>query len=157
MSFGDVSFPNFGPLRAKCALSVNFYGKGCSDVYQTIRSTVESYNPEPSNPGPGGTYALIGAIDGQTVRATRTTPVKKFVDDIIFEAQSPEQSNGDGCTIKARSRSQTPSVKDFGTNFCNMWNVLKAVEGEDFAYTVDTSVCAGFNTPDDPKTNCEKY
>jgi hypothetical protein len=52
---------------------------------------------------------------------TRTTPVKKYVDDIAFEFSQ----TGADCLVKARSRSQTLSYYDYATNYCNMWNPLK--------------------------------
>lgn len=47
-----------------------------------MESTIKKFTPEPDAKG---TYAIKESSPNNYIWATRTTPVKKYVDDIIFE------------------------------------------------------------------------
>ena len=80
------------------------------------------WHPEPNA---GGDYELWDATEEESIWATRTTPVKNYVDDVLFEFfGDPTDFRVPGCTVKAKSRSQSLSVYDYNTNYCNMWNVI---------------------------------
>ena len=120
-----------------------------------MKDAVETWHPEPKA---NGTYALWDVTEEESIWVTRTTPVKKYVDDIMFEYfGNPDDFQEKGCTVKAKSRSQTLSYYDYDTNFCNMWNVMAQVEGADSESlkALSTSECKW--VPEDPKTTCAKY
>lgn len=114
----DISdFPAFDWSHANCAMQATYPGKECTEIFSTMKDLLTKY--QAGDPGKG-IYAFKEYVDDRYFWMTRTTPVRKYVDDIAFEfAQSC-----DGCTIKARSRSQSLSYYDYSTNYCNMWNPL---------------------------------
>ena len=64
-----------------------------------MKDSIEMWHPEPNA---GGEYALWDAIEEQRIWATRTTPVKNYVDDILFEYfGEPGDFRAKGCTVKA--------------------------------------------------------
>ena len=116
-----------------------------------MKDKIEIWHPEPFA---NGTYSLFNGIEDEMLWVTRTTPKKHYVDDILFEYfGDPKDFRAKGCTVKAKSRSQTFSIYDYDTNFCNMWNVLKEVEGTNIK--IDTSECK--YKPDDPEVTCKTY
>ena len=138
-------FPSFDSLHANCALSATF-ADDCSTVFANIESTVKSF----SAGGPSkGLYAIKEEGSGDYVWTTRTTPVSKYVDDIIFEVVSG--SNG-GCTVNGKSKSESLSYYDYSTNYCNMWNVYNTVGG---ASKLTPTECSW--QPDDATVTCAKY
>ena len=87
-----------------------------------MKDSIEMWHPEPNA---GGDYELWDATEEESIWATRTTPVKNYVDDVLFEFfGDPTDFRVPGCTVKAKSRSQSLSVYDYNTNYCNMWNVI---------------------------------
>ena len=48
-----------------------------------MKDAVETWHPEPN--GANGTYAIWDVTEDESIWATRTTPIKKYVDDILFE------------------------------------------------------------------------
>ena len=116
-----------------------------------MKDSIEMWHPEPNA---GGDYELWDAIEEERIWATRTTPVKKYVDDVLFEFfGDPTDFRVPGCTIKAKSRSQSLSVYDYNTNYCNMWNVINQVTGEQG--DIDVSECAWPSKT--PEVDCLKY
>ena len=72
-----------------------------------------------------GTYKFKEDKNGDYVWGTRTTPVKQYVDDVMFLVQQGSDSNGT-CHVVGKSRSQVTSLYDYETNFCNLYNVLRS-------------------------------
>ena len=70
-------------LHAHCALSVTFPDVSCLTAFNKMKDAVETWHPEPN--GANGTYALWDVTEEESIWVTRTTPIKKYVDDIIFE------------------------------------------------------------------------
>ena len=110
------------------------------------------WQPEPER---GGVYTLWDAVEVEYLWATRTTPVKKYVDDIRWDFfGDSENFNAKGCKITSKSRSRTLSYYDYSTNYCNMWNVLQTIpEAKKTAVTTDSCKWV----PEDPLTICAKY
>lgn len=97
-----------------------------------------------------GIYDFKEQGKNEYIWVTRTTPVKKYVDDIIFEFEQ----KGKDCEVYARSRSQSLSYYDYATNYCNMWNPL-VLSGHKLAGQLNVHDCkfqAG-----DPYDVCKKY
>ena len=66
---------------------------------------------EYENGDPGkGIYKFVDTLENTYFWLTRTTPLKKYVDDIAFELFPT--AFGD-CTVKSRSRSQSLSYYDY--------------------------------------------
>ena len=149
--FGTQSFPKFDSLHAHCAMTMTFPVSSCLDAFNAMKDAVETWTPEPGTAG--GSYALWNSEEELNIWATRTTPVKKYVDDIYFEyTNSTGDFNTKGCTVAAKSRSQSLSYYDYSTNFCNMWNVFQVVKDTGSMAVSDCKFPA-----DDPKTVCAKY
>ena len=94
-----ASFPKFDAFHAHCAMTISFEATSCLDTFNTIKDTVEMWQPEPTA---GGIYNVWLATEEETIWATRTTPVKKYVDDILFEFfGDPKDFRAPGCTVKS--------------------------------------------------------
>ena len=154
MSFitGNKAFPKFDSFHAHCAMTVKFE-TNCLTVFNKMKDAAEEWHPEPKA---GGIYALWDSVEEEQIWVTRTTPTKHYVDDVIFDYfGNPADFETSGCTVQAKSRSQTMSYYDYDTNYCNMWNVLSVVDGEAALKGVKTSDCKW--VPKDPATTCAKY
>ncbi len=137
-------YPSFDALHANCGMQVSFT-TDCDTTYKSIDSTARSFSPGPST----GLYAVKEETSGDYVWVTRTTPVQKYVDDIMFEVVSTTDG---GCTVNAKSRSESLSYYDYDTNYCNMWNVFNTIGG--FS-GLTTNNCSW--VPDVAATTCAKY
>merc|ERR1719209_264946 len=72
-----------------------------------------------------------------SVTGTLTTPIHRYVDDLTFtfvEGSDPT------CLVDAYSVSETLSLLDYGTNYCNLFNLMDG-SGlvNDPAFTEDTN------------------
>jgi hypothetical protein len=140
------NFPSFDAFHANCAIDVIYPGQTCASVYNNMMAVLTKW--QAGDPGKG-IYAFKEVKEGTYIWVTRTTPVKKYVDDIAFEFT---QSTGADCTVNSRSRSQTLSYYDYSTNYCNMWNPI--------TYTGKYANLVYKSCPfpaDDPATVCLKY
>ena len=139
------SFPSFDALHANCAMKAFYPNEACPTTYTNMRNVIISWK----NGDPGkGLYDIKEEKEGSYIWVTRTTPVKRYVDDIIFEFSN----NWSGCNVSSRSRSQSLSYYDYSTNYCNMWNPLKYTG----AFTGLTVSDCKFPA-EDPTTTCNIY
>ena len=69
-------------FHAHCAMTVKFPESSCLQAFNSMKDAVETWHPEPKA---NGTYAIWDAIEEERIWATRTTPVHKYVDDVLFE------------------------------------------------------------------------
>lgn len=76
-------FPKFDSLHAHCGAKAIFKDMNCAnDLFHKIHDTCNiSFKPDYF----GGMYDVKEEKEGEYVWCTRTSPVSKFVDDIIFE------------------------------------------------------------------------
>eukprot|EP00347_Sterkiella_histriomuscorum_P010391 403376478 len=139
-----TDFPSFDMLHANCAMHVTYSNQECSAVLEKLQSTIKDFTPEPKSKG----LYKIKEQDADYVWTTRTTPTKHYVDDIIFELTQ----NGADCQVDSKSRSQTLSIYDYETNYCNMWTVHDAASG--FS-NLTTDHCK--YVPTDPAARCAIY
>ena len=98
MSFitGNGAFPKFDAFHAHCAISIKF-SENCLTVFNKMKEAVEDWHPEPKA---GGTYAVWDITEEEQIWVTRTTPVKKYVDDVIFDYfGNPADFEAPGCTV----------------------------------------------------------
>ena len=127
------------------------YDKACSEVFPGIKTTIESWFGEKSGPAQG-TYALKETDNKTYYWATRKTPTRAFVDDVIFVLFEMSATQ---CKVTGKSRSQSESYYDYETNYCNMWNVLDRSGGTDKINKVTLLQCPW--VPVDPASRCAKY
>ena len=146
-AFADISkFPSFDSFHANCAIEVTYSGKSCATVWASMKDLLTQY--EGGDPGKG-IYAFVDTLENKYFWLTRTTPVKKYVDDIAFEFLPT--ASGD-CIVKSRSRSQSLSYYDYSTNYCNIWNPLKYTAN----FTNEKVTQCPFPASD-PATTCNIY
>lgn len=138
-------FPSFDFAHANCAITASYAGQQCSQVFSSMQSVLQSWVG--GDPGKG-LYDIKEQKADTYFWATRTTPVHRYVDDIAFEFSE----SASGCSVKARSRSQSLSYYDYSTNYCNMWNPIKFTG----AFTI-TSVSDCKFPAEDPSTTCNIY
>ena len=143
-----AKFPDFDSLHANCAMHT-LVSSTCDQAYSTFQNTLTNF----ADPA-GGLYAFVEK-DPNMIWVTRTTPVKKYVDDIRWDFfGNPDNFLVSGCKVTAKSRSRSLSYYDYNTNYCNMWNVFQTVP-EAKSLKVETSECAWI--PEDPVAVCSKY
>lgn len=145
VSASAADFPAFDSQHADCKMTVTYPGMTCDSLYVMMDYEIRSW----SAGGPSdGLYAMVEEQEPSYIWATRTTPVAKYVDDIIFEMSQ----DGNTCVVAARSRSETLSMLDYSTNYCNMWNVLENLGGM-------TAPVLGecVQPPTDPEYTCAIY
>ena len=146
----ESDFPSFSSLHAHCQMTVPLTST-CDAAQAAITTQVGTMSPGVS----GGLYAIKEQANDSYVWVTRTTPVKKYVDDIIFEF--PASSDG-VCAVTAKSQSQTLSYYDYDTNYCNMYNVFKGAAGVGFDVTkVSLQNCKWAPTAAELEATCNKY
>lgn len=139
------SFPDFDAFHADCAMDAT-YPKSCVSIQASMQTILTAYkNGDPGN----GIYEIVESSDLDYIWTNRTTPVAKYVDDILFEFTVTGENE---CVVKSKSRSQTMSVYDYSTNFCNMWNPLMY---SDVFTALNVYHCK--YPADEPETVCQKY
>lgn len=150
LAFAETSDPSGWPsstfMHAHCEIYVT-YAQPCSTVFTEVETTIKTWVPSAHS---NGILSIQSEQAGQFVWMTRTTPVKHYIDDVLFKMTD---SNG-ACDVHAKSRSQTLSVYDYDTNFCNMRNVLKTAGTYTF---VKSANCAYSPTAADEEATCNKY
>ncbi|CDW71084.1 UNKNOWN [Stylonychia lemnae] len=140
-----TDFPEFDIFHANCAMEVTYPSQTCQQAFTAVEKTIREFNPEPDA---NGIYALKESADTDYIWTTRTTPVKKYIDDIIFEFKQ----QGANCIVSSKSRSQTFSIYDYETNYCNIYNVHRYIGG---FTNLKTSQCR--YEPSDPVERCKIY
>ncbi|CAJ1393614.1 unnamed protein product [Effrenium voratum] len=87
----------------------------CDDVMSEMIARVTSDWKDPHN---GGTYSVLSKADGE-LNLQRVTGNKKFTDKMTFTFSQ----EGSQCAVNACSESQSFSIGDFSTNYCNLRNL----------------------------------
>merc|ERR1712080_105065 len=65
-------------------------------------------------------YTVVSTTPDK-ITGEHRTPVARYIDDITFKFLDTEQ----GCSLKGKSSSRTwYAVLDYGTNYCNMRNLM---------------------------------
>jgi len=101
--------------HASCELTVDF-SNSCGDVQTEMKARINGQYNEWHDPHNNGTYAITSS-SGNELATSRLTGDKKYTDLQLFTFTSNAQN---GCTMTACSQSQVFSIKDFGTNYCNL-------------------------------------
>jgi len=118
------------PLHAECdvtwTLSID-----CDEAQQTIVAQMNEWEsnpcPEPVDGKPNGQkckYKHTGD-EGLVTTGTHTTPIHEYIDDLTFTFEVSQSISEDvKCVVKANSISETLSLLDYGTNYCNLYNLM---------------------------------
>ena len=138
-------FPNDSSFHAHCHLSATLANTSCADAKAKADELIKT-NVDTDSEYKG--QMSIHDEGDDWIYSKRLTYNKKYTDDQLFEFVA----DGSGCTINARSQSESLSYLDNGVNYCNMWNVLSRIPG--FS-TCTSSSC--HNDVSDPKTTCARY
>merc|ERR1711928_191245 len=89
---------------------------------------------------------------GNTLKGTHTTPIKLYVDDIMYTFTDA----GDMCNVEGYSTSQLwYAILDYGTNYCNIYNLVEGAnlhKTPSYTETTSDSVCTQYTS-----RNCEVY
>ena len=120
-----ADFPEDNFMHAHC-LAMSAIQMPCVDVFSTFTDSIKS-RAEPAK----GTYALKEESDYGFgyIWATRLGSGGKYTDDVMWEFGDIVEGN---CLIHAKSRSQSISVLDYNTNYCNIFNVFR-MSGLDYS------------------------
>merc|ERR1712079_901074 len=140
-------------LHAECSVKWTV-SIDCEGTQQKIIDQMNLWDNEDCRTQPGDTspngqkclYKHTGS-DGLTTTGTHTTPIHRYVDDLTFKFV-PSDS---GCLVDANSISETLSLLDFGTNYCNLFNLMDGSGlTQDSAYTEDTNdyQCTQYSSAD---------
>ncbi len=100
-------------IHASCEVTVTA-AASCDLVQQEMLARVSGQYAQWHDPHNNGTYSTLPSTEGLMFQ--RITGNKMYTDKIGFDFQS----QGDGCIISGCSESQTTSIGDFSTNYCNM-------------------------------------
>jgi hypothetical protein len=92
---------------------------------------------------------------------THETPTKHYVDNIVFTlaADADDNTQYTSCAGTADSKSEPLSIGDYGTNYCNIYNLLLAAADEGVKYDkfeTSKSKCTNYVEGTMPAT-CDKY
>ena len=136
------SFPSFDSLHAHCAMEVTF-SDSVTNTHAKFTNLLKNFD-DPNS----GIYE-IHSDSGSMLWATRTAIVNDNVDDVEFTFTA----DGDKTKISAKSRSQSLSYYDYYTNYCNMYNVIRAAAG---GYFTTTNITECKWVPDDDR-DCHMY
>ncbi|XP_064647616.1 uncharacterized protein LOC135500237 [Lineus longissimus] len=141
-----------GPLHASCKVKWTF-NQACEDVQKTVVSQINKMQGPDGCEGGGEKcrYKLV-SNEGNVVKATHTTPVKEYVDDLSFTFAGQDKT----CSCDGYSTSETwYAVLDYGTNYCNLNNLITGAGlNKTAGYKEETSdsICTQYSSHD-----CDKY
>jgi len=129
-------------LHASCSVKWTL-SESCASTQTKIVDQMNLWDNEdcgtkPGDESPHGQKCLYKhtGSDGLITYGTHTTPIMRYVDDLTFTFVE----DGSGCLVDAFSQSETLSLLDYGTNYCNLFNLM---DGSglvlDPAFTEDTN------------------
>merc|ERR1712046_237462 len=98
----------------------------CTWVYAMFMDFT-SNNRDPAVPK--GTYTEFKTELHKVWWMVRETANKKYKDDVAFELTAVDENS---CKVNAHSRSQSFSLLDNGVNYCNMSNVLRTIDPDNY-------------------------
>jgi len=129
------------PFHAECSVKWTL-SESCESAQEKIINQMilwdnEDCGTQPGDDKPHGQKCLYKhtGTEGLTTTGTHTTPLHRYVDDLTFTFVP-----GDGCLVDAYSVSETLSLLDFGTNYCNLFNLMDGSGlANDPAFSEDTN------------------
>uniref|UniRef100_A0A3Q4ASB0 Uncharacterized protein n=1 Tax=Mola mola TaxID=94237 RepID=A0A3Q4ASB0_MOLML len=112
-----------GPLHAQC--KVEWYlGIPCKVVYESLVSQIKKWATM-AGCTMGGQRCLykLQSASIHFISAKHTSPFKKYVDNINFRLTSYHFFTY--CHISVGFRSTWYAIRDHGTNYCNLYNLME--------------------------------
>ena len=103
----------------------------CPDVQTKIVDQMNAWDNEDCGTKPGDTepngqkclYHFLGN-NGLSTNGTHTTPIHRYVDNLLFKFVPWQIAGAMGCLVDAYSQSTPESILDYGTNYCNLFNLM---------------------------------
>merc|ERR1711916_42033 len=142
-----VSSVSAGPLHASCRIVYTFPSTSCKDASAAIVASINSMTHSDCGSGEKCLYTLLSSSEAR-IKARHETPKKHYTDTMTFEFSG----SGSSCEVSAFSSSDTwYAILDFGTNYCNLHNVVSIVDAP-FTEETSDSVCTQYSS-----ANCDKY
>ena len=85
------------PLHASCKITWTLHATSCTLVQKSIEAQINAWKSQATCKN-GGQKCLYALKERATnlIRATHTTPVKRYVDSLTFELENTPT----GCTVK---------------------------------------------------------
>uniref|UniRef100_A0AAQ4P1U4 Uncharacterized protein n=1 Tax=Gasterosteus aculeatus aculeatus TaxID=481459 RepID=A0AAQ4P1U4_GASAC len=115
-----------GPLHAQCKVEW-YFGIPCRVVYESLLSQINMWRTM-AGCTMGGQRCLykLQSASVHFIAAKHTTPFTGYVDDINYRLASYHFFSC--CHVSAMSISETwYAVKDHGTNYCNIYNLIEVI------------------------------
>jgi len=148
------------PWHASCQVEWTI-GEPCTAVQEKLVNQINAWQGDngcgkvsdtcPKMPcGQNCLYDLVSQNDNE-IQATHATPVARYVDDVSFKFSQ----TGANCKVEGYSTSQTwYAVLDFGTNYCNMRNLIDGAgyTEEEILEVTEDSICTQYTSRD-----CTRY
>ncbi|XP_076473025.1 uncharacterized protein LOC143302300 [Babylonia areolata] len=151
-AFAKSSHAFWMPFHASCKIDWNWPQNDCLFVKTKIIDQIGKWNNTNCSETEKCRYGLVSQNETQ-VKATHTTPVKLYVDDMTFTFNPGKSSS---CQVGGESHSETwYAVLDYGTNFCNLHNLVTGAgldKAPGYSETTSNSVCTQYSSAD-----CDKY
>ena len=112
-------FPGFDSFHASCQFET-VSDKSCADTYTTLQGVLNDFAKNDTDPA-HGFYSKKQVEADEQLWYTRLTSGKKYTDDMEYLFKDTSA----GCKITGNSRSESLSVYDYYTNYCNIYNPLR--------------------------------
>ena len=147
-----VAVKAFYPLHASCKIDYKFTNQQCENVKHTLVEQINKWNHTKCGKGDQVhqrcRYKLTSE-DADEIKATHTTPLMLYVDDLNFDFNQDKSS----CEVKAFSTSQLwYAFLDFGTNYCNLHNLVVGSNLQNYTEDTYNSRCTQYTC-----ANCTRF
>jgi len=139
-------------FHAECSVKWTL-SESCESVQEKIVNQMMAWDNEdcgtkPGDNKPNGQKCLYKHTgnDGMVTSGTHTTPIHRYIDDLTFTFVP-----GTGCLVDAHSISETLSLLDYGTNYCNLFNLMDGsglVNDPDFSEETNDNICTQRSSAD---------
>nr|CAB3240756.1 protein ECT2-like [Phallusia mammillata] len=161
------------PFHASCQIEWNFHTLPCDTVHQKLVAQIKKWEG-PTGCDSGGEKCLYNLTSNTAdeLYATHSTPKKHYLDKIHIKFYPQKMMNdfssfgnvhqfekvvtdSHGCKVEAFSSSKLfYALLDFGTNYCNLHNLIMgcSFQAQDYDEVTDDSVCTQYSSAD-----CTKY
>jgi len=147
-------------FHAECSVKWTLTGS-CGRMQAQIVDQMNAWDNEdcgtkPGDTEPNGQKCLYHFIsnDGLSTNGTHTTPIHRYVDNLLFKF-TPKPLGYFGCVVDAYSQSTPESILDYGTNYCNLFNLMDGsglTQVSDFTEETNDSICTQRSIAD-----CDKF
>jgi len=162
-----------GKTRAECLVWWQIENIGCDVARESIEAKILEWNEAICHEDPDETCWYPKLLESNKEDMIETTHITQLVgpmgpiEDNIWIHFSG-YNNGASCRVMGLSRSPVGFKWDYGTNYCNMYNLMEGAglthEAAGFREITSKNICTGYDMPDlkvkhCPQRNCclEQY